>query len=609
MKKRGFTIIELLAVIMVLAIIALIVTPIVLNVIDKMRSSVELQNARALLRTANNYIYTQRLQGNNIREEQIFVIKDGTEYQLDKLGNRTETSNFKQKTKVCDYCVIKIGADKKISILYEGKKQDLKKDYNSSDFLVQKLTEPREIVSSYNELVLFKDLYLKNNSIAGTKYFKTDSQTIYEIASNGIETASQKLYNSSGSGRITLTDSNNYSITIRSNEKIYEFNSTGEIDKTDNLNSEYSEGILALYEDIKFSAERYLENTSVSSEVYFEFNNGVINKVDKYGNTTKDSNMIINPNLRGSGEISINPSNQVSVVIYDTNSDIKNNYGSDELHSTPIKYSRDAKTLIKNLSRLELLAETYLGINSMKSDWLVFYYIRSLKYNSSIYDIVTGTDTDFVTYVEDNAPSLKSYFTSKNTYNANGHNIDLKHMAASLAGNIYDTNDFYHILYKEIEYDCVVSWAGDLHQLMEDYILKSGVKEQYGSYLNATYSLMGKSGTTFSMEDVHADIDAWLLYYNMKENQNLSIGEIFDKYYAGESSRSYKNRFTSFINVMTSISSSLSTNSFEGVVNHFTNTDKNWQTIDSLEIKPNDAEQKEIADGFVKWIREKAAAE
>ena len=53
---------------------------------------------------------------------------------------------------------------------------------------------------------------------------------------------------------------------------------------------------------------------------------------------------------------------------------------------------------------------------------------------------------------------------------------------------------------------------------MEDSILKTGVKEEYGNYLNATYNLVGKSGTSFSMEDLYADIDAWVLYYNIKDN-------------------------------------------------------------------------------------------
>ena len=146
---------------------------------------------------------------------------------------------------------------------------------------------------------------------------------------------------------------------------------------------------------------------------------------------------------------------------------------------------------------------------------------------------------------------------------------------------------------------------------MENSILISGVKEQYGSYLNATYSLMGKSNTSFSMEDVYADIDAWVLYYNMRANTNSSIGEIFDKYYSGESSRSYKNRYTSFINIMNTIAKQFDSSkvNFEGVVAHFTDTDRGWQTINSLKITPTDAEQQEIADGFIKWIKEQAAKE
>ena len=184
-------------------------------------------------------------------------------------------------------------------------------------------------------------------------------------------------------------------------------------------------------------------------------------------------------------------------------------------------------------------------------------------------------------------------------------------MAASMAGIMYNTSAIANILYEELEYDCVVSWAGDLHTLMQNSILKNGVKEQYGNYLNATYSLMGKSNTSFSMEDVYADIDAWTLSYNLKENSNLSVEEIFDKYYSGESFRSYKNRFTSYIQIMNTIATQFNSSktNFEGVVAHFTNADRGWQTIDALEIDPTDAEELEIANGFIKWIKEQAEKE
>lgn len=609
--KKGFTLIELLAVIVILAVIALITTPIVLSIINDVKSSAELESARTLINLVNNYIVTEDLHGNSIKGEQTFIIINDVVYKSTNYVDRVEVDNFPHKGKLCNYCVIKINEDKKISILYEGAKQDIKKDYNSSELIKEELKQPREVVSLYNEIILFRDIYLKNNSMAYPKELRINGDSIYEITSTGQEQVIAKLYNSNGEGRLKILNSNNYLVTITTKDNIYEFTNDGEVTQSENVNSEYSGEILTLYNELMSSSERYLSKTTVNDEVYFEFNDGTINKVDKYGNTTQDSNMILSSRAVGSGELKINSSNQISIVIYDTDENIKVDYGSNELYSEPIKYSRDGLTLVKNLSRLELVAEEYSGSSGSTSDWLVFYYIRRLKYNSTIYDIVTGTDDNFITYVNTNAPNLNTYFKNKSTYTINGHKIDLKHMAASLAGNLYDTSSIYHVLYEELEYDCVVSWAGDLHTLMEESILKTGVKEQYGNYLNATYNLMGKSGTSFSMEDVYADMDAWTLYYNIKENSNLSIGEIFDKYYSGESTRSYKNRFTSFINIMNTIAPQFNSSkvNFEGVTAHFTNTDKNWQTIDSLEITPTDAEQQEIANGFIKWIKEQAAKE
>lgn len=615
--KKGFTLIELLAVIVILAIIALIAVPIVLNIINNVRSSAEVESANFLIDIVNNYVATEYLQGNEISEEQIFVIIDDIEYQIENDGSRVQTNNFVHKGKLCDYCVIKINTDKKVSILYEGVNQDIRKDYNSSKLIKEELKQSREVISLYNELVLFKDMYISNNDISDIKFFKSNGESIYEVLNTGEEVEAAKLYNSLGQSKIKLVDANNYIVTITTEDDVFEFSSEGTVVETENVNSKYSKDIQTLYDELTISAERYLLKSTINDEVYFEFSDGVINKVDKFGNTTQDSNMTINPNSKGSGELRINPLKQVYVVIYDSNQNIKTNYGSNELYSESIKYSRDGLTLVKNLSRLELLAEEYTGGNKTTSDWLVFYYLRQLKYKDSEsslvkkYNIVTGDDSNFVTYVGTNASNLKTYFTNKSTYTVNGHKIDLKHMAASLAGNLYDTPSLYHLLYQELEYDCVISWAGDLHTLMENSILKSGIKETYGNYLNATYQLMGKTSTSFSMEDVYADIDAWVLYYNMKENTNLSIGEIFDKYYSGESSRSYKNRFTSFISIMNTIATQFSSSkvNFEGVVAHFTNTDRGWQTINTLEITPTDAEQQEIADGFIKWIKDQAAKE
>lgn len=616
--KKGFTLVELLAVIVILAAIATITTTVVINIKNELDAQTEFKNVKTLVKLANDYTTLKEMEEEETtNEEQIFIIENDIEYTLDKNGIRKKTNELMYKGKICDYCVVKISPEKDVSILYEGKTRDYKKEYTSKKIEEIKLVESREIISKYNEINLLLSVYLANNDLDEVKYFSIKDNKIYEINSEGTELEIFNLNKPNIRGRIKIIDSKNYDITLIENDNLIQFISSGEIVKNDNINTEYSDSLMFFYDDLKFNTNKYITQNTISNNTYYEVNNGVVNQVDEYGNIVTERVIPLSTSLKFNGEILINPNEEISFIIYDNNKLIKKNFDSDKLTDEILNYTIDSYILFKNLGRLELLAETYLnGKNSSnykptQSDWLVFYYIRSLKYNSSLYDIVTGKDTNFVTYVNNNASYLETYFKNISTYSPNGNKIDLKHMAASIAGSMYNTDSIYNILYEELEYDSVVSWAGDLHTLMENSILKSGVKEKYGSYYNATYSMLGDESTSFGMQDMYSDIDAWNLYYNMIENTNLSVQEIFKQYYSGKSPRSYENRFTSFISIMNSIADDFNTNykDFTGVVNHFTDTDENWQTIESLEIIPTNAEQKEIGDAFVKWIEDKASKE
>ena len=56
MKRSGFTLVELLAVIVVLAVIALIATPIVNNSIEKSKKGTAIESANNLISSAEYYI-------------------------------------------------------------------------------------------------------------------------------------------------------------------------------------------------------------------------------------------------------------------------------------------------------------------------------------------------------------------------------------------------------------------------------------------------------------------------------------------------------------------------------------------------------------------------
>ena len=68
MKKKGFTLIELIAVLVILAILALIVTPLVMNIIRKAQVSANKRSIDAYGRSAEYAIATYILDNNDFPE-------------------------------------------------------------------------------------------------------------------------------------------------------------------------------------------------------------------------------------------------------------------------------------------------------------------------------------------------------------------------------------------------------------------------------------------------------------------------------------------------------------------------------------------------------------
>ena len=61
MNKKGFTLVELLAVIIILAIVALVATPIILNVVEDSRKSAAKSEAAFIVSGINEYCATQAM--------------------------------------------------------------------------------------------------------------------------------------------------------------------------------------------------------------------------------------------------------------------------------------------------------------------------------------------------------------------------------------------------------------------------------------------------------------------------------------------------------------------------------------------------------------------
>jgi len=80
MKKRGFTLVELIAVIVVLSVVALIAVPIVLNQVEKTKEEAYRVSVRGLFDSVNSYLASNNVI-DEISKNGVFISKDDKIYQ------------------------------------------------------------------------------------------------------------------------------------------------------------------------------------------------------------------------------------------------------------------------------------------------------------------------------------------------------------------------------------------------------------------------------------------------------------------------------------------------------------------------------------------------
>ena len=97
-KNKAFTLIELLAVIVILAIIALIATPIVLNIIEKARKSAFQDSAYGLI-SAAKLKYTENLVSNT-REDVTYTFPQTGDNKLQFSGSEPKGGSIVVDTTV-----------------------------------------------------------------------------------------------------------------------------------------------------------------------------------------------------------------------------------------------------------------------------------------------------------------------------------------------------------------------------------------------------------------------------------------------------------------------------------------------------------------------------
>lgn len=95
MNKKGFTLVELLAVIVILAIIALIATPIVINVINQAQECADARSVEAYAKAIETKYYINKVNGVNV------AISDTEITTADYNGDKVEcTKNDSTEDKV-----------------------------------------------------------------------------------------------------------------------------------------------------------------------------------------------------------------------------------------------------------------------------------------------------------------------------------------------------------------------------------------------------------------------------------------------------------------------------------------------------------------------------
>ena len=129
MKNKGFTLVELLAVIVVLAIIAVITVPMILGIVERARKGALKDSAYGLIE-AGNLFYTQKLtQESNVDELKFTMtngkfILNGTEEELKFKGSKPTTGDLtitssKASIRITDgtYCAYKSMNDIDVSVV------------------------------------------------------------------------------------------------------------------------------------------------------------------------------------------------------------------------------------------------------------------------------------------------------------------------------------------------------------------------------------------------------------------------------------------------------------------------------------------------------------
>lgn len=296
MKKRGFTLMELLAVIVILAIIALIAVPIILNVIDETKKKAIKESANGYLDAVEKSIVLENLKEKNFNDG-TYYIKNGDLYSDDTL--ETKVLDVKVKGDIPNGSDLNIEKGRITSCYLTISNYPVTCDANNisvgkkGEILARsiQISEPPKTKISKEETLQLQAIILPeaaNNKIT----WKSSKVDVATVSETGLVTGV-----GNGTTTITATTENNKTATIDITvEKAYEPGDTVKVDAIYNLFEEN-------YKRNGVYTAELANGETIDFEMYNVSENKIYTETPTLCNSTADSVMCI---YKYNGDLTIN---------------------------------------------------------------------------------------------------------------------------------------------------------------------------------------------------------------------------------------------------------------------------------------------------------------
>ncbi len=209
MKKRGFTLVELLAVIAILAILVIIALPNVMGMFNTAKENSFKTEIKEIYKTAQQTWIQDSMFGNT--EKTYSRCKSGCSNSLDLTG-RTELEYF-----------IKINQSGKVTEYY-ATDGTFQYSYSDGDLKIENITDVQKVANIENSDDLVVINGTTNNNSNEPTFFATDS---WSVIINAIRNNNTSAYNVGDTRQIDLADLGTHTIRIANKSTPSECNNAG----------------------------------------------------------------------------------------------------------------------------------------------------------------------------------------------------------------------------------------------------------------------------------------------------------------------------------------------------------------------------------------------